>query len=85
LNFILVALLGYFVSTRLEFIELKYKTHRFKAQVIKIISKAKAKPSPTIIPYPKPCDNGAVKVVVSAMAVRLEITRVLGIYSQRQE
>lgn len=49
-------------------------TYRFRAQVMKIISKAKAKPSPIMIPYPKPCDKGAVKVVVSAMMSDLRET-----------
>lgn len=46
------------------------QTYRFKAQVMKIISSAKAKPNPTIIPYPKLCGKGAVKVAVSAIVVR---------------
>lgn len=46
-------------------------TYRFRAQVMKIINKAKAKPSPMMIPYPNPCDKGAVKVVVSAMMLKL--------------
>jgi hypothetical protein len=41
------------------------ETHRFNAQVIKIIRREKAKPSPRIIPYPKLGDNGAVKITPS--------------------
>lgn len=32
--------------------------------MIKIISNAKAKPSPIMMPYPNPWDKGAVKVTV---------------------
>lgn len=39
-------------------------TYRFKAQVIKIMRRAKANPRPRIIPYPNPWDKGAVKVTV---------------------
>jgi hypothetical protein len=35
---------------------------------MKIINKAKAKPSPRMIPYPKALDKGAVKVTESAIA-----------------
>jgi hypothetical protein len=35
---------------------------------MKIINKAKANPSPRMIPYPKALDKGAVKVTESAIA-----------------
>ena len=34
------------------------RTYRLRAQVMKIITKAKANPRPRMIPYPKPCPRG---------------------------
>ena len=40
-------------------------TYRFRAQVMKIINRAKANPRPMMMPYPNPCERGAVNVTVS--------------------
>jgi hypothetical protein len=40
---------------------MKICTYLFNAQVMKIINKAKAKPKPTTMPYPKPWLKGALK------------------------
>ena len=47
--------------------ELSRKIYLFRAQVMKIINKANANPSPTTIPYPNPWLRGTVKYAVPAM------------------
>jgi len=40
-------------------------SYLLKAQVMKIITNAKAKPNPIMMPYPNPCERGATNLTSS--------------------